>query len=87
MRRVEGGDPVYVHGRFLEICEPEKLVYTWKWENALDEMQETRVTVTFADAAGATELELTHEALPQITICLLHRAGWLEAWQRLTRIL
>ena len=87
MRRIEGGDPVYVRGRFLEISVPEKLIYTWKWENAFEQMPETQVTVKFIESAGATELELTQEPLPEIPICLRHRTGWVEAWQRLTEIL
>jgi len=87
MRRIEGGDPVYVRGHFLEISVPEKLIYTWKWENAFEQMPETQVTVKFIESAGATELELTQEPLPEIPICLRHRTGWVEAWQRLTEIL
>ena len=87
MRRVEGGDVVYVRGHFLEISAPEKLVYTWNWDNAFQRMPETRVTVKFIRVAGVTELELTHAQLPEVPVCLLHRAGWVEAWQRLEKIL
>jgi hypothetical protein len=40
-----------------------------------------------AGLAGATELELMHEPLPEIAMCLRIRAGWLEAWQRLKKLL
>jgi uncharacterized protein YndB with AHSA1/START domain len=87
MRRVENGETVYVCGHFLEVCAPEKLVYTWKWENAFEQMPETQVTVTFVELAGVTELQLIHEPLPEIPICLRIRTGWLEAWQRLKEVL
>jgi uncharacterized protein YndB with AHSA1/START domain len=87
MRRVKGGPTVYVHGRFVEISAPHKLIYTWKWENAFEQMPETRVTVRLTEHGGATELELTHEPLPEIPVCLRHRTGWVEAWQRLEGIL
>ena len=83
MRRVDGGGLVYVHGHFLEVCAPEKLIYSWKWENVFEQMPETKVTVRFTESAGETELELTHEPLPEIPICLRHRSGWIEAWRRL----
>jgi uncharacterized protein YndB with AHSA1/START domain len=87
MRRVEGGDTVYVHGRFLEVCVPQKLIYTWNWENAFEQMPETQVTVSFIESEGGTEMELIHEPLPEISICLRVRAGWLDAWQRLKKVL
>jgi len=86
MRRVENGETVYVRGRFLEVCPPEKLVYTWKWENAFEQLPETQVTVRFVELAGVTDLELIHELLPEIPICLRIRTGWLEAWQRLKEV-
>jgi len=45
MRRRSGGEPVYVCGSFLEVDSPEKLAYTWQWENAFEQMPQTRVTV------------------------------------------
>ena len=87
MRRVEGGAPVYVYGRFLEVSSPNRLVYTWHWENAFEEMPETRVTVQFADSGGATEVVLMHENLPEIPVCLRHRDGWIAAWKRIESIL
>jgi uncharacterized protein YndB with AHSA1/START domain len=49
MRRVENGETVYVRGRFLEVCVPQKLVHPWKWENAFDQVPETQVTVRFIE--------------------------------------
>jgi uncharacterized protein YndB with AHSA1/START domain len=86
MRRIEGGHTVYVHGRFLEVCVPRRLIYSWKWENAFEQMPETQVTVSFIESDGGTELELIHERLPEISICLRVRAGWLDAWQRLKKV-
>ena len=65
---------------FVEIWTPEKLSYTWKWENAFERTPESQVTLRLTESGGATELELTHEPLPEIPVCLRHRAGWVEAW-------
>jgi uncharacterized protein YndB with AHSA1/START domain len=87
MRRASGGTPVYVRGIFQEVHRPERLAYTWQWENAFEDMPQTRVTVQFTEAATATELLLTHENLPEIPICLQHRSGWIAACDRITHIL
>ena len=86
MSRLAGGVPVYVRGIFQEVRRPERLVYTWQWENAFDHMPETRVIVEFRELGPATELLLTHENLPEIPICLQHRSGWLAALDRIERI-
>ena len=86
MRRRSGGAPVYVCGSFLEVKSPEKLSYTWQWENAFELMPQTNVTVQFISEGATTLVLLTHEHLPEIAVCLQHRAGWIAAWHRLERI-
>jgi len=87
MCRLTGGIPVYVRGVFQEVRSPERLVYTWQWENAFEQMPETRVIVEFRELGPATELLLTHENLPEIPICLQHRSGWLAVLDRIEGIL
>ena len=87
MRRPRGGAPVYVRGSFLDVNSPEKLIYTWQWENAFEQMPQTRVTVQFIADGATTVVSLTHERLPEIPVCLQHRTGWIAAWDRLERIL
>ena len=87
MRRRMGGAPVYVRGAFLEVKSPEKVTYTWQWENAFEQMPQTRVTVQFIAEGSATVLLLTHEQLPEIAICLQHRSGWIVAMDRLAAVL
>ena len=74
---------MYACGRFVEVLSPERLAYTWRWENAFEGMPQTQVTVQFIDGGGTTELVLTHENLPEIPMCLRHRAAWIEALARL----
>jgi uncharacterized protein YndB with AHSA1/START domain len=87
MRRAEGGVSVSVSGHFLEIRLPERLVYTWRWENAFVGMPETRVTVQFGESDGGTEVVLIHENLPEIAVCLRHREGWVATWDRIEKSL
>ena len=83
MRRPGSHSAVYVRGSFLEVDPPEKLTYTWRWENAFPGMPETRVSVRFAEDGADTLAVLTHEELPAIPVCLQHRSGWIAAWARL----
>lgn len=85
MQRLNGGPVVAVYGCFQEVRAPEKLVYTWRWENAFDDMPMTRVTVQFIEDGAATEVVLVHEDLPEIAVCLKHRSGWIAAWDRIER--
>src|SRR6266480_1793253 len=87
MRRRSGGAPVYVRGSFLEVNSPEKLAYTWQWENAFQQMPQTRVTVQFIQRDATTEVLLTHENLSDIAVCLHQTSGWIAAWERMGQIL
>lgn len=87
MRRQNGGTPVYASGVFLEVSPPGRLAYTWKWENAFEQMPETRVTVEFRLDGDATMMSLTHKHFPEIGLCLQHRSGWMSAWDRIERIM
>ena len=87
MRPLAGGPPVYVCGQFVEVRPPERLLYTWRWDGAFDEMLETRVTVEFRDAGDATEIVLTHENFPDPQTWHQYRQGWIAACDRMERIL
>jgi len=87
MRRLSGGAPVYVHGRFLEVTPPKRLIYTWRWDGAFERMPETRVTVEFLKIGRETDLVLTHENFSDIVLRHQHRTGWIAACDRMERIL
>jgi uncharacterized protein YndB with AHSA1/START domain len=71
----------------LEVNAPEKLVYTWRWEGAFDQVPETRVTVEFLEVGGATEVVLTHENFADLVLWQQHRSGWVRACDRMEQIL
>lgn len=71
------GDKEYITvGRFLEVIEPEKLVFTWRWESWRDSHADSIVTVELRDVGGKTELTLTHEKLPDANSAKEHTEGW-----------
>ncbi|MCH8826379.1 MAG: SRPBCC domain-containing protein [Chloroflexi bacterium] len=66
-------------GEFREVVPPEKLVYTWSWEQGMpgiEEMRETLVTIEFIDKGDSTEMILTHELFPTEGIRDQHSQGW-----------
>jgi len=87
MRRASDGKLVSIEGRFLEVAPPHKLVYTWRWQGAFEEMPQTRVTVEFLAMDQGTEIVLTHENFPGVPSWQQHRAGWIAACDRMEVIL
>lgn len=63
-------------GTYREIVPPERLVYTWDWEEPDQAMGDTLVTVEFRDVDGATEIVLTHEGFPTEDSATGHAEGW-----------
>lgn len=67
----------YVHGEYLTIQSPEKLVFTWIWEPPLPEAGiVTIVTVEFFEIETGTEMVLSHQKFMDEASCERHRAGW-----------
>lgn len=87
MHRTSDSKPVSIEGEFVEVAPPLKLVYTWRWLGAFEEMPETRVTVEFLAVDRGTEIILTHENFPGVPSWQQHRAGWIAACDRMEVIL
>lgn len=66
-----------VTGEYKEVVPNERLVYTWTWEEDIDEVGETLVTVEFRDRGESTELLVRHERLRTEVGRTRHREGWL----------
>jgi uncharacterized protein YndB with AHSA1/START domain len=69
-----------VSGEYLEVEEPHRLVFTWRWDG---EDAETLVTVTFAPAGSETRLEVLHERFETVEECASHEQGWNDCLDRL----
>jgi uncharacterized protein YndB with AHSA1/START domain len=76
MRSAEGTEH-WLQGVYREIVEPERLVYTWAWEDAEGKTgHETLVTVTLAERGAGTELTLRHAVFESVTARDAHQSGW-----------
>lgn len=78
MRSPDGND-YKVRGVYREIVEPERLAFTWAWEDDSGATgHETLVTVTFAERAGKTLLRLSHRIFESKKARDAHQQGWVS---------
>lgn len=73
----------HIVGRYLEVVPPERLVFTFGWEDPPPvpgvgdlESLDSRVTVRFTDRGDATEVSILHERLDTGELQAFHRWGW-----------
>lgn len=64
-----------VSGTYREIKAPEKIVFTWGWEEGPG-ASESLVSIEFRDLGPSTEILLTHEHLPNKEQRDKHEHGW-----------
>ncbi len=76
-------------GTYLEVKPPERLVYTFAWQNVPQARGagNSKVTVEFHDLGDETEVRLTHELLDEEPVLDFHRWGWETSVERLALIL
>ncbi len=85
MTSPEGKTHVAV-GEYREIDRPQRLSFTWDWDDPASALGETLVTVEFNDAgAGATEVVLTHERFADPSRVSRHEHGWTQLLTLLNR--
>ncbi len=66
-----------VVGRYLEVRRPERLVYSWSWEDEHGAAgHASTVTVEFRGAGARTTVVLTHTGLPDAGSRERHGVGW-----------
>jgi uncharacterized protein YndB with AHSA1/START domain len=87
---VQGRGRVWcIHGAYVEVKAPERLVFTWLWENDPErgDSGDTLVTVEFHDRGGRTEVVLTHERLAAGVVHDQHATGWAECLEAIAKLL
>ena len=84
----------YIVGRYLDVDPPERLVFTFGWEEppplaeveALENL-DSRVTVQFRERGPRTEVSITHELLDTPPLRAFHRWGWETTLEQLASVL
>jgi uncharacterized protein YndB with AHSA1/START domain len=81
----DDGDTFYLMGKFIEVRPPEKLVYTWAWQEDGGPGHESQVTVEFrSSGSDKTEVVITHERLENSDSRDRHVQGWDGCLTKLT---
>jgi uncharacterized protein YndB with AHSA1/START domain len=74
-----GGKTHAAAGVYRQIARPERLVFTWDWEDPARSVGETLVTVDFKRVGkDLTEVVITHERFADATRLGRHEQGWTE---------
>jgi uncharacterized protein YndB with AHSA1/START domain len=82
------GELFYLAGVFLEVAPPERLSYTFRWEDPDPEDQDTVVALALrvVDDA-ATELTFSQADFATERRRALHEQGWTEAFDKLEALM
>jgi uncharacterized protein YndB with AHSA1/START domain len=87
MRSPEGAEH-WKQGVYREVVEPERVVFTFAWEDADGKPgHQTLVTVTFAERGDKTELRLHQAVFESIARRDGHQHGWTSALERFAEYL
>ena len=82
MRSPEGTHHVK-SGIYKEVTPPERLVFTFAWEDEAGRPKHPMLLeVTFADEGGRTRVTLCHTNLESENARDLHRSGWISTMDR-----
>jgi uncharacterized protein YndB with AHSA1/START domain len=87
LRSTEGGPDLWHHGVFREVMPPERLVFTFAWEEEGERGIENVVTVTFAEHDGKTLMTMRQEPFQSSAERDGHQGGWGSAFDRLDDLL
>jgi uncharacterized protein YndB with AHSA1/START domain len=75
------------HGVFREVAEPERLSFTFQWEEEGERGLETLVTITFAEQGGKTLMTFRQAPFVSIAERDSHNGGWSSMFDRLDALL
>jgi uncharacterized protein YndB with AHSA1/START domain len=81
--RSPAGTDHWKRGVYREIAAPERIVFTFAWEDANgDPGHELLTTVTFVDLGGRTRLTLHQAVFETVERRDDHRGGWASCFER-----
>lgn len=81
------GDAFYITGKFQTVDAPDRLAYTFAYEDPHPDDVETRVDLFFRDVGQSTEVALTQGPFKTEPRRTLHRDGWTDSFNKLERFL
>jgi uncharacterized protein YndB with AHSA1/START domain len=73
----------YLVGEFLDVDPPNRLVYTFRWEDPDPDDRETVVTFSLGDLGASTNVSVDQGVFATEGRRALHEQGWSESLDRL----
>lgn len=86
LRSPETGEDLWQGGVYREVVPPERLVFTFKWDESHEDGPpvDTVVTLVLTETAdGRTRMDFTHEGLKSERSLTGHKHGWTSTFDRL----
>jgi uncharacterized protein YndB with AHSA1/START domain len=87
--RTDTGEVHTVRGEYKEVSPPERLAYTWSWEEgpepAMAGSESSLVVVEFVEDGDGTLVKLTHSGFAGEQIREVHAQGWKAVLANLER--
>jgi uncharacterized protein YndB with AHSA1/START domain len=87
--RTDEGDVHTVSGEYTEVSRPERLAYTWSWEEGPDAAmagsERSLVVIDFVEDGDGTLVRLTHSGFAAEEIREMHVQGWQATLANLER--
>ena len=80
-----GGNVHVVGGVYEEVSRPNRLVFSWRWENKPEDGT-SRITVSFEPKGTGTRVSLVQEQLPTAAARDAHTQGWNGCLDKLVRL-
>jgi uncharacterized protein YndB with AHSA1/START domain len=88
LRSVESGEDLWQGGVYHEIVKPEKMVYTFHWEDDDGKPEnEMLITLTFTEEGSKTRMMFHQTEFRSVEQRDRHRGGWSSVFDRLEEFL
>jgi uncharacterized protein YndB with AHSA1/START domain len=81
------GKEYWMRGIYREIAEPERIVFTFSWEEEGERGRENLVTITFAEQANKTHMTFRQAFFESVSERDSHNGGWTSCFDRLAQYL
>jgi uncharacterized protein YndB with AHSA1/START domain len=81
------GEAFHLAGDFLEVHPPDRLSFTFRWDEPDPDDRETIVVLSLGSVGGATAVSLSQGEFATEGRLELHRQGWAESFEKLDVVL
>jgi uncharacterized protein YndB with AHSA1/START domain len=81
------GEVFYLSGEFREVVAPERLVYTFEWEDPAPGDTPNVVTVTYRATGDSTAMTVEQRPFATEERLALHVSGWTDSLDKLRALL